>query len=121
MALQDDVQELIDFGIFNEDSVERLASVIRTVRSLSPGGAAPPRGRMGRPRGRPAGGGGGGGGKRKRAPRGSFNVTKEELSKMRETMTAKQIAAKYGVSAGTVAQKAMKMGLATPRGKKGKK
>src|SRR6266545_1345781 len=108
MALHDDVQELIDFGIFNEDAVGRLASVIRTVQSLSPGGG-PARGR-GRPRGRPAGGG--------RAPRGSFNVTKDELAKMRESMTAKEIAEKYGVSPGTVAQRAMKLGLATPRGKK---
>src|ERR1041384_3213955 len=107
MALQDDVQKLIDFGIFNEDAVGRLASVIRSVESLAPGGGAPARGR----RGRPAGGGG------KRAARGSFNVTKDELAKMRETMTAKQIGEKYGVSAGTVAQKAMKLGLATPRKK----
>ena len=109
MALHDDVQELIDFGIFNEEAVGRLASVIRTVQSLAPGGAPA---RRGRGPGRPAGGGGG-----KRGPRGKFEVTKEELAKMRETMTAKEIAEKYGVSAGTVAQKAMKMGLATPRKK----
>ena len=114
MAFQDDVQTLIDFGMFSEDAVGRLANVIRTVQSLSSGGSPAPA-RRGRPRGRPAGGGG------KRGPRGSFNVTKEELAKMRETMTAKQIAEKYGVSPGTVAQKAMKLGLATPRGKKAKK
>jgi hypothetical protein len=48
-------------------------------------------------------------------------VTKEELAKLRETLTAKEIGEKFGVSAGTVAQKAIKLKLTTPRGKKGKK
>jgi hypothetical protein len=137
MPLTDDLEVLADFGLFNEAAVEKLANLIRTVQSLADGKAPmatlsqgpgiPARG-VGRPRGRPRGPGRPAGttpqaaeGPGKRAKRGSFNVTKEELAKLRETFTAKEIGEKFGVSPMTVAQRASKLGLTSPRKGKGKK
>jgi len=104
MALQDDLTALADFGLFNEGAVSRLANVIRAFGNATAG-----RGARGRPRG--AG---------KRAPRGSFSPSKDELAKMKDTMTAKEIAVKSGVSVATVNARLRQHGLTKPR-KKGKK
>jgi hypothetical protein len=129
MALRDDVDLLVDYGLFNEDAIGRIANAIRTVQDLAGGNSGPVRrgpGRRGRRPGRPAGSGRGPGRPPKaagtRGPRSKWNPTKEELAKLRETMTGKEIAAKMGVSVPTVALKAKKLGLTTPRGpRKGKK
>ncbi len=127
MDLKENLEVLADFGLFNEGAVEKLASLIRTVQSLagSAPSAATDGGRGKRGPGRPpraaetAAGPAGDG--RGRAKRGSFNPTKEELAKLRETLTAKEIGEKFGVSPGTVAQRAIKLNLTTPRGKRGGK
>ena len=115
MALQDDVGLLVEYGLFNEDALGRIANAIRTVRELAGGGSAPTRRAPAR-RGRPAGGGGG---RKTRAPRGSFNPSKDELSKLKANMTAKAIAEKFGISTATVNNRLRAMGLTKPR--KGKK
>ncbi len=125
MALQDDLEVLVNFGVFNEDVISRMASFARTVQSLAQSGVLSP-GPAPRPaRGRPAGGrtpaGVPGRPAGQRAPRGSFNPSKDDLSKWKETMTAKEIAEKHGVSMATVNLRLKKLGLTTPRGKKGKK
>jgi hypothetical protein len=124
MSLRDDVDLLVDYGLFNEDAIGRIANALRTVRDLA-GGNAVRRGpgRRGRRPGRPAGSGRGPGrprGAGKRAPRGSFNPSKDELAKMRATMTAKEIAEKHGVSTATVNIRARALGLTTPRKKRKK-
>ncbi len=94
MALNADLQVLIDFGIFNEDAVGKLAGVIRTVQSLSlPGGKAKASG-----------------GTRQR---GRLTATPEELKKLYidDGKTAKQIAEQFGVHPGTISQRLMKLGL----------
>jgi len=106
MALQEDLTALADFGLFNESAVSRLANVIRAFGNATGAGA------RGRGRARAAG---------KRAPRGSFNPSKDELVKMRnEGMTGKQIGAKFKVSMATVNSRLRQHGLTKPR-KKGKK
>jgi len=114
MALQESLGVLVEFGVFNEEAVDRLASMVKAVQSLTNGAVittlAAKRGR-----GRPAGSGkapSGSSGK-PRGRRGKFNITKEELKKLYidQGMTGKAIAEKYGVSSVTVAQRAMKMGL----------
>lgn len=106
MASNDDLQTLSEFGLFNEDGIAKLAGLIRNVQALA-GGAVP-----GKRRGRPPKAG-------QRAARGSFSPTKDELSKMKATMTAKEIAAKHGVSTATVNLRLKQHGLTKPR-KKGK-
>jgi len=105
MALQDDLTALADFGFFNEAAVAKVANFVRTVQEAS-GNAVAKR------RGRPRDG--------KRAARGSFNPSKDELAKMKDSMTAKAIAEKAGVSVATVNARLRQHGLTTPR-KKGKK
>lgn len=56
---------------------------------------------------------------RKRAPRGSFNPSKEELAQLRETLTIKQIAEQHQVSMGTVCSRLREMGLTIP-GRRGR-
>ncbi len=113
MASTDDLQALADFGIFNDDGVSRLATLIRNVQALTGGAAAPSTGkRRGRP---PAAAKPTNGATRQRAARGSFSPTKEELAKMKTTMTAKEIADKHGVSVATVNLRLKKLGLTTPR------
>ena len=123
MALQESLDVLIRFGVFNEEAVGRLASMVQAVESLTAGGAAP-MASSGKKRGRPAGSGKAApaGEPGKRGRRSSFNVTEAELKKMYITdgMTAKAIAEKYGVAPVTVAQRAMKLGL-SKREKKSKK
>ncbi len=62
---------------------------------------------------------------KKRGRRGKLNISEAELKKMYVTdgMTAKQIAEKFGVAPGTVAQRVMKLGLSKrgPSPMKGKK
>lgn len=53
--------------------------------------------------------------RRRRAPNGSFALSKEELSKLRETLTIKQIAEQYQVSSATVYNRLREMGLTDPR------
>jgi DNA-binding NarL/FixJ family response regulator len=116
MASTEDLQVLVDFGLFNGDGVARLANLIRQIQAISGtamGAAVKAAGRPGRPAA----------GARKRAPRGRFDPTKEELAKMRQDgMTAKAIAAKFRVSMATVNLRLRKLGLTNPRkGKAGKK
>ena len=133
MALQDDIQVLIDFGVFNEGAVSRLASVIRTVQTLSfPAGSAPaaitaaapmapatPQAAPGVQEAPPA----------SQSPldrvqeaepeaetkrkRGRLDATPQELKKLYvdEGLTAKKIAEKYGCAAGTVAIRLQKLGI----------
>jgi hypothetical protein len=56
---------------------------------------------------------------RRRARRGSFNPTKDQLATLPEQFTAREIGAKFGVSAQTVAIKAKALGLTTPRAPQG--
>jgi hypothetical protein len=118
----DDLQTLVDFGLFNREGVAKLSSLIRTVQALTGGalGATAPK-RRGRPpkaagaamNGRPAGTG-------KRGRRSKLTATKDELAAMRKSgMTAKAIAAKYGVSMGAVNLHLRKHGLTNP-GKRGR-
>ena len=62
---------------------------------------------------------------KKRGRRGKFNITEAGLKKLyvEDGLTAKQIAEKYGVMRGTVAQRVMKLGLSKrgPSPMKGKK
>ncbi len=62
---------------------------------------------------------------KKRGRRGKLNISEADLKKMYVTdgMTAKQIAEKFGVAHGTVAQRVMKLGLSKrgPSPMKGKK
>lgn len=97
MALQDDLTALADFGIFNEEAIGKLASLVRTVQDFSGNAVAKRRGRAG-----------------KRAAKGSFSPSKDELAKWKETMTAKEIAEKHGVSMSTVNTRLRKLGLTTP-------
>src|SRR5882672_10714542 len=99
MALQESLDVLIRFGVFNEEAIGRLASMVQAVESLTAGGAAP-MASSGKKRGRPAGSGKAfvpAGTPGKRGRRSSFNVTEAELKKMYITdgMTAKAIAEKY--------------------------
>jgi hypothetical protein len=122
MALQESLDVLVRFGVFNEQAVDRLASMVQAVESLT-GGATAVASVGAKKRGRPAGSGKIAGGEpAKRGRRSSFEITKEELKKMYvdEGMTAKEIAEKYGVAPVTVAQRAMKLGI-SKRAKKGKK
>ncbi len=112
MASTDDLQTLADFGIFNDDGVSKLATLIRNVQALTGGAGAASTGKK---RGRPAAAKPTNGAQRQRAPRGSFSPTKDELAKMKATMTAKQIAEKHGVSVATVNLRLKKLGLTTPR------
>ena len=50
-----------------------------------------------------------------------MTVSKDELAKMRETMTGKAIAEKLGVSMGTVTNHLKKHGLTGKRGRPAKK
>jgi DNA-binding NarL/FixJ family response regulator len=112
MALSEDLQVLSEFGIFNEEAVARLAGIVRLgIQAFS---AGKPAAAAARPVARAAG---------KRALRGSFNPTKDEISKLRQDgMTAKAISEKYGVSVATVNLRLKKFGLTTPRkAKAGKK
>ena len=52
---------------------------------------------------------------RRRAPRGSFNPSKDDLRAMRETMTVKAIGEKYGVPMATVMNRLRDAGLTSPR------
>ena len=118
----DDIQVLVDFGLFSQEGLAKLSNLIKTVQALTGGGlgvTAPKR--RGRPpkaagaatNGRPAGTG-------KRGRRSKLTATKEELSAMRKSgMTAKAIAAKYGVSMGAVNLHLRKHGLTNP-GKRGR-
>jgi len=122
--MANDLDVLESYGV----PVKKLASLIRTVRSLA-GGAleelaaavSPGNGRRGRPLGkrgpgRPRGSVRAG---RSRKARGSFKVTKEELSAMRsQGMTGKAIAQKHGVSLGTVQNRLRSFGLTS--GKRGR-
>ncbi len=113
MASTEDLQLLADFGLFNGDGVAKLANLIRQIQAISGNamGVAVKARKPGRPRAVA----------RKRAAKGSFNPTKEELAKMRQDgMTAKAIAGKFGVSMATVNLRLKKLGLTNPR-KKGKK
>lgn len=93
------VQFLLQQGVLNEDGCSRFANVIRGLQAIS-GGAPAVR------RGRPAGAG-------RKGKRGRITATADELKKMylQDGMTAKQIAAKYNVSAGAVAVRLSKEGL----------
>jgi transposase len=55
---------------------------------------------------------------RPRKARGSFNVAKDDLVKLKETMTGKQIAQKYKVSLSTVQNRLRSFGLTS--GKRGR-
>jgi len=119
MALQESLDVLIRFGVFNEEAVNRLATMVRAIETLT-GGSAPAASAGPKRRGRPAGSGKAAKGEAKtRGRRSKFDITKEELKKLYvdQGMTAKEIAAKYGVAPVTVAQRAMKMGI-SKRGKK---
>ena len=107
------VDKLIDMGVLNEAGLEKLGQLFQGVQAL--GGVAVSAARRGRPPASKKG---------KRAARGSFNPSKDELAKMRKDgMTAKAIATKHGVSMATVNLRLRKLGLTKPRagGKKGKK
>jgi hypothetical protein len=121
--MANDLDVLESYGV----PVKKLASLIRTVRALA-GGAleelaaavSPGNGRRGRPLGkrgpgRPQGSVRAG---RPRKARGSFNVAKEELAKLKQTMTGKQIAQKYNVSPSTVQNRLRSFGLTS--GKRGR-
>lgn len=56
---------------------------------------------------------------RRRAPNGSFNPSKEELTQLRETLTIKQIAEQHQVSMATVCNRLREMGLTIP-GRRGR-
>jgi hypothetical protein len=62
---------------------------------------------------------------KKRGRRGKLNISEADLKKMyvADGLTAKQIAAKFGVAPGTVAQRVMKLGLSKrgPSPMKGRK
>jgi hypothetical protein len=116
MALSKDAQLVIEFfiqqGMFSEDDLARFVGVIRSMRSIGGGGAAPAK-RRGRPKGS--------GSKKatsqkstgKRGARQRITATTAQLRKMYVTdgMTAKAIAEQFGVSAGGVAQRLMKDGI----------
>ena len=123
-----DIDTLADFGIFDEAGVAKLAALIRSVQQLAAGGmvnrgAGRPRGRRpgraGRRPGRPAAQGSAT--TNGRRVRGKMTVSKDELAKMRETMTGKAIAEKLGVSMGTVTNHLKKHGLTGKRGRPAKK
>jgi len=122
-----DIGTLADFGIFDSAGVARLAELIRSVQQLASGGGmvgrslGRPRGRRpGRPRGRRPGrpAARGGASKNGRRARGKMTVSKDELAKMRETMTGGAIAEKLGVSRATVTNYLKKYGLTS--GKRGR-
>jgi len=122
-----DIDTLADFGIFDSAGVARLAELIRSVQQLASGGGivgrslGRPRGRRpGRPRGRRPGrpAARGGASKNGRRARGKMTVSKDELAKMRETMTGGAIAEKLGVSRATVTNYLKKYGLTS--GKRGR-
>ena len=118
----DDIQVLVDFGLFSREGLAKLSTLIRTVQSLT-GGALPPVGA--RRRGRPPKAAGAVANRRpaatgKRGRRSRFTATKDDLAKMRASgMTAKAIAEKYGVSMGAVNLHLRKHGLTNP-GKRGR-
>jgi hypothetical protein len=125
-----DIDTLADFGIFDSAGIARLAALIRSVQSLASGGMAVgrspgrPRGRRpGRPRGRKPGrpAAQGDASTNGRRARGRMTVSKDELAKMRETMTGKAIAAQLGVSMGTVTNHLKKHGLTGKRGRPARK
>lgn len=140
MASDDDVQLLVDFGIFNSEGLSRLANLIRGVQALSggvgggvvsrsatapqarrgrpPGAVGRPRGRPGRPKAAAAAPSTNGASTRKRGPRATFTASGEELAKLKaQGMTAKAMAEKFGVSAGTINLHLKKHGLTSPRGR----
>lgn len=100
------VQFLLNQGVLNEDGCSRFAEVIRGLQAIS-GGAPAVR------RGRPPGAG-------RKGKRGRITATADELKKMylQDGMTAKEIAAKYSVSAGAVATRLSKEGL-SKQGRRG--
>jgi len=121
--MADDLDVLESYGI----PVKKLASLIRTVRALA-GGALedlaavvkPGSGKRGKPPGtrgpgRPRGSVSG---RRPRKARGTLNVAKDALAKLKETMTGKQIAEKYNVSLSTVQNRLRSFGLTS--GKRGR-
>jgi len=121
MAVKDDLEVLVNFGLFNDGAVEKLANVIRTVQSLSlpggslPGGADP--GRAVRGPGTTAAGGE----PRKRGRRGALEAHREEVVKLlQEGNTAAEIGKRYGVSAQTVTITKKRWGLTKPRKKRKK-
>ena len=117
MALADDLATLASYGIFNEERLSRLATMIKTVQALSGGAVDAPvaRKRRGRPPKAQATMNGAAPPK-KRGKRGSFNPPKGELAKMRKDgMTAKAIGAKYGVSMATVNLRMKQYGLTKSR------
>jgi len=123
-----DIDTLADFGIFDSTGVARLAALIRNVQELASGtvGRSPGRARgrrPGRPRGRRPGrpAAQGAASTNGRRVRGKMTVSATELAEMRKTMTGKAIAAKLGVSIGTVTNHLKKHGLSGKRGRPAKK
>ena len=123
-----DIDTLADFGIFDSTGVARLAALIRNVQELASGtvGRSPGRARgrrPGRPRGRRPGrpAAQGAASTNGRRVRGKMTVSATELAEMRKTMTGKDIAAKLGVSIGTVTNHLKKHGLSGKRGRPAKK
>jgi hypothetical protein len=131
------VETLIELGVLSEEGLTRLATAFRGLRAFS-GALSPqrpvPRRTTGRPRQKSNGhdlafghdadspeereltellaeeskalqrG-------RKRAPNGSFRLSKEELKALREKHTVKEIAQLHGVSAATVNTRLRALGL----------
>jgi DNA-binding NarL/FixJ family response regulator len=118
-----DIDTLADFGIFDSAGVARLAALIRSVQALGGGIRAGGRrgGRPGRPRGRRPGRPAGSASTNGQRVRGKMTVSATELAEMRKTMTGKAIAAKLGVSIGTVTNHLKKHGLTGKRGRPAKK
>lgn len=116
MALQEDIQTLIDFGVFNEGAVSKLANVIRTVQTLAmPASASSSASNSALDRIQEFEPGAKVAEAEVEAPRkrGKLSATPEELKKLYidERMTAKEIAEKYGCAPGTVAIKLQKLGI----------
>jgi hypothetical protein len=113
-----DLAVLESFGIFNSEGISRLASLIRTVQALTGTGVgpAPAARRRGRPPQAATEATPTGAAPRKRGRSSTFAATKEELSKLRaDGVTAKAMAAKYGVSMATINLHLRKHGLTSKR------
>lgn len=107
------VNSLMEFGVLSPDGCSKFANLLRSLQALSGAQAGTASAVID---GRRAGRRGPGG----RAPKGSFSPSKEELAKWKESMTAKEIAEKHGVSMATVNLRLKQFGLTKPR-KGGKK
>src|SRR5688572_21382518 len=111
-------QEYLPSSLIPRKGRSNRSTIRRGAHPQRPGALRRHRSRPGRPRGRrpgrPAAQG-------RRCRRGKMTVSKDELAKMRETMTGKAIAQKLGVSMGTVTNHLKKHGLTGNRGRPAKK